>query len=193
MKQKVWKRWAVLLTVAVSMVGCVPAALVVGATAGGAVLYDKRSMKSMMSDHKADRQLRDTLNRDEELSKSASINVTVYNGIALLVGEAKTEEVKLRASQDVRELPYIKRVYNEVTITSKISGWRKVGDAWLLSKVKMHMLAKPGLQSTNMKVVVNNAAVYLMGSVSHKQATMAANLVRQVSGVKKVVKVFAYE
>ncbi|WP_304985560.1 BON domain-containing protein [Coxiella-like endosymbiont] len=55
------------------------------------------------------------------------------------------------------------------------------------------MLGKSGLHSSNLKVVAENKVVYLMGMVSPKQAAMAADVARRISGVEKVVKVFEYE
>ena len=55
------------------------------------------------------------------------------------------------------------------------------------------MLGKPGLHSTQIKVVTNNKVVYLMGFTSHRQADLAVDTARRVTGVVKVVKVFEYE
>lgn len=187
------KRWALCAVLAVSLSGCVPAALIIGATAGGAVLYDKRSMKGMMGDHKATRRLQLTLSSDQELKKHAKIHVSVYNGIALLVGQVETHELKMRASEDARQIPGVKRIYNELQVTGEVGKMHGVNDAWILSKVKVEMMTKSGLQSSNMSVVVNDGVVYLMGSVSHKQASLAAGVARRIAGVKKVVKVFEYE
>ncbi|WP_264770091.1 BON domain-containing protein, partial [Coxiella burnetii] len=47
--------------------------------------------------------------------------------------------------------------------------------------------------SSNLKVVTENKIVYLMGIVSPRQAAMAAEVARRISGVQKVVKLFEYE
>ena len=193
MSQWSLKRWALCAALALGLSGCVPAALIIGATAGGAVLYDKRTVKGMMHDHKATRRLQLTLSQDPELKKRAKIHVSVYNGIALIVGQVESQELKMRASEDARQIPGIKRIYNELQVTGDIGKIHGVNDAWILSKVKVEMMAKSGLQSSNMSVVVNDGTVYLLGSVSHKQANLAADVARRVAGVKKVVKVFEYE
>jgi osmotically-inducible protein OsmY len=54
------------------------------------------------------------------------------------------------------------------------------------------MLAKKGLGSGSIKIVTENGVVYLMGVVTPDQANLAVEVARQVSGVKKVVKVFQY-
>ena len=54
------------------------------------------------------------------------------------------------------------------------------------------MLTKKDLESGAIRIVTENAVVYLMGDVSHAQADLAVNVARQVPGVQKVVKVFQY-
>ncbi len=55
------------------------------------------------------------------------------------------------------------------------------------------MLAKPSLQSTEVKVVTEDGVAYLMGVLTPKQADMAADVARKVDGVREVVKVFENE
>ena len=54
------------------------------------------------------------------------------------------------------------------------------------------MMGKKGLESGSIRIVTDNAVVYLMGIVTHEQANLAVNVARQVNGVNKVVKVFQY-
>ena len=54
------------------------------------------------------------------------------------------------------------------------------------------MLANAEVPSGQVKVVVENGAVYLMGFISQSEGDNAANIARNVAGVTKVVKVFEY-
>lgn len=42
------------------------------------------------------------------------------------------------------------------------------------------------------KVVTDSSVVYLMGLVSQQEADTAVNIVRNIAGVEKIVKVFEY-
>lgn len=190
------KKLIILLSMALSLFGCaaaVPIAVVAGAAAGGAVIYDKRSFKTMSEDQNARSYAQSWLNSDSVLKGRSHISISVFNQIALLVGQAQTPEIRDRAYQIVSRVKNIKRIYNEITITQSISTLRRANDDWITTKVKTAMLAKPGLHSTNLKVVTENNVVYLMGLVTRKQATLATDAARRVSGVKKVVRVFEYE
>ncbi len=175
------------------LVGCVPAALMVGATAGGAVVYDKRPMKVMVADHRAANKIRHQLKNNRELHKNSAINVSVFNGIVLLTGQAATKTLSAQAAKYAQENQYTKRVYNRISISGPEGTLKNINDAWLSNKIRLHMLTKSGLQSSNVKVVTENGVVYLMGSISRKQAALAARVASSVSGVQKVVKVFEYE
>lgn len=187
------KKAFLLLIVIGGLVGCVPAALVAGATVGGAVIYDKRSVKVMDQDHNARSIAQYRLDRDPTLQGHAHVSVSVFNNVALLVGQAQTSEIRDRAYSIVAEGPDIKRVYNEIAIGEPTSTLQRANDSWITTKVRGAMLGTSNLNSTNLKVITENGVVYLMGVVSRRQGALAADVARRISGVTKVVKVFEYE
>ena len=178
------------------VVGCVPAVLIAGAagaTFGGAVIYDQRSYQTMNQDHNARSLAQYRLSNDFLLKGRSYISISVFNNVALLVGRAKTPEMRNRAYQIVSEIPNIRRIYNEINIGTPASTVRRAHDSWITTKVRTLMLGKSGLRSSNLKVITQNNIVYLMGIVTPKQAAMAADVARRISGVTKVIKVFEYE
>jgi osmotically-inducible protein OsmY len=174
--------------------GCVPIIIAaVGATAGGAIIYDKRSSGVILQDQDITNRALAQLNADPVLKNSARVSVATFNHVVLLVGQAQSDELRERAYDDVRVLKGIKRVYNQIEVSPILTTWDQSGDAWITSKVKTAMLAKPGLSSSQIKVVTENKVVYLMGLVTPNQARLATDAARNVSGVKKVVQVFEFE
>lgn len=186
------KKALLLLACVMSLTACVPAALVVGATAGGAVLYDKRGFKTMSNDNHAMIKATHAIRKAKLARDKGSVTVTVYNGIGLIVGEVESRKAKLKIGKIVAKTPHVRRVYNEVLIAGDSSTLSDVNDAWLAGKVNMHLMLKSGLKSGDIKVVVQSGRVYLMGIVSKYQAGLAVETARHISGVKKVVKVFEY-
>lgn len=184
---------ALLSITATLITGCVPAALITGATAGGAIVYDKRSMQTMSEDHDAEIYAQNWLNHDKQLYGHSSISITVFNNVALLTGQADTTELKDRANKIVSHVKYIKRTYNEINVGEPASTTQQAKDTWITTKVRSVLLAKSELNSNNIKVITENGTVYLMGNVSRKQADLASDAARQVNGVKQVVKIFEYE
>jgi len=65
-------------------------------------------------------------------------------------------------------------------------------DVWIATKVRTLMLTDNQVPSSQVRVIAENGAVYLMGLISQADGDNAANVARNVSGVTKVVKVFEY-
>jgi osmotically-inducible protein OsmY len=122
----------------------------------------------------------------------AHIRVTSFNGIVLLVGQVKSEQLRGNATEVANQVRNVKRVHNEITVAGPISIPARTNDQWLKTKIKSSMLATEGINPLEVKVVVENGIVYLMGMVSHAEADLAVKISRQTYGVQKIVKVFEY-
>jgi osmotically-inducible protein OsmY len=173
---------------------CVPVFLVAaGATAGGALVYDKRNVKTIATDRDVASNLLKQINEDPILKKETHIIVATFNRLMLVAGQAATEEQRNRVYQMASNAPYLKRIYNEITIEAPTSAAVQANDSWITTKAKSRMLAEKGLHSSQIKVVTENTVIYLMGIVTQKQADLAANVASTISGVSKVVRIFEYE
>ena len=178
------------------LVGCVPTILFIGAAGaalGGEVIYDQRSYQTINQDHNARSIAQYRLSNDSLLKGKSHISISVFNNVALLVGRAETPKMRNYAYQIVSKIPNIRRIYNEISIGTLTSAIQQANDTWITTKIRTLMLGKYGLRSSNLKVITQNNIVYLMGIVTPKQAAMAADVARQISGVTKVIKVFEYE
>ena len=185
----------VLLIVLCSLLqACIPLAFVAGATAGGAIIYDNRSIKTIAEDKDVEIRAQSAIDIDPQLRGNQShIIVIVFNHIMLLVGQAPTPELQQRAYDIVSKFPHIKRIYNEITVGATTSNERRTKDVWITTKAKTLMLAEKGLHSTHIKVVTEDGIIYLMGLVTHTQGNLAAQVASQITGVKQVVKLFEYQ
>lgn len=173
---------------------CIPVMLVAaGATVGGALIYDKRNVKTMTEDRDMASTLLKQINDDPELRKDTHITIAAFNNVLLITGQATTDASRDRIFQMANKMPHLKRVYNEVSIEPPTSTSVRANDSWITTKVKSKMLAEKGLTSSQIKVVTENKVVYLMGVVTRKQADLAADVASSVAGVAKVVRVFEYE
>lgn len=181
--------FASILSLTLLLTGC--GAFVAGVATGGLVVYDGRDMKTMMDDQKIRQQVISKINEDPEL-KESNISISSFYRMVLLTGQTPIASLKVKAEKIAREHPKVKRVYNEIVIGEPISFSARANDTWLTTKVKSKLLATPELKSGNIKVVTENKSVYLIGIVTEKQAELAVNGARQISGVERVVKAFKY-
>lgn len=191
MKNIVRNTILILLT-SLPLQGCFVAGAAVGA-AGIAAVYDHRKIEQIATDTRIASRIEKKIVADIQLNESSHINVTCFNQIVLLTGEANTAELRNRADQLAHSVPDVIKVYNQINIKGPSSALTRTSDTWITTKIKTEMLATQDLKSGSIKVVTENGCVYLMGIVTRDQADTAADIARQVSGVQKVVKMFQYK
>lgn len=161
--------------------------------AGAAILYDNRSMKTMMSDETLARDIELALKTNPDIESQCHVVISTYHGMVLLAGQAPTQALKDQIQKVVKSQPGIQRLYNEITIEGPTTGLVRSNDAWITTKVKTALLSTPDLKSSQIKVVTENGTVYLMGILSRDQAMLAINTTRTIHGVQKVVTAFQYK
>lgn len=120
------------------------------------------------------------------------INVTSYNGQVLLTGQVPNESVKMEAERVVNQTREVKKIHNELTVAGPTSTIVRTNDTYLTSRIKLQLLADKSVAGLRVKVVTENGVVYLMGLVSQREADRAIEIIRSVSGVQRIVKVFEY-
>jgi osmotically-inducible protein OsmY len=173
---------------------CVPVILVAaGATAGGALVYDKRDVKTIAIDRDVASNILKKINDDPDLQKGTHITIATFNNVMLVTGQAETEEQRDRVYQMASSVGNLKRIYNEISVEPPTSQAVRANDAWITTKAKSMMLAEKGLHSGQIKVVTENKVLYLMGIATRRQADIATDVGSSVSGVSKVVRIFEYE
>lgn len=177
---------ALVATTALS--ACAPL-LLGGAFVGGSmVAIDRRTSGAQVDDQAIEIK---GINRVKDaIGDRGSVSVTSYNRIVLLTGTVPTEADKLAVERNVSAIENVKSVVNEVAIGTAASFGTRSSDTLITSKVKASLVDAKDIQSNAFKVVTERGVVYLMGRVTEREATRAADIARGVSGVLKVVKVF---
>ncbi|GHA54199.1 BON domain-containing protein [Photobacterium aphoticum] len=120
------------------------------------------------------------------------VNAVSVEGKVLLVGQAVNQGISEQLEQQVRAIPNVSWVYNELQIRPLPQLGEVSQDSWITTKVKSQLIASKRLRDISIKVITEGQAVYLLGYVTAEQGDVAADITRNVSGVKKVVKVFEY-
>ena len=172
--------------------GCAAPILVAGAAGGASVANDKRSTRSMVDDQVIESRTKDKIYANAEVAKKIHINVTSYNGVVLLTGEALSRSLRTRAINIARHIDKVRRVHNEIRVADLTGFSSRTNDSWITSKVKTQMLATKGFKSSQVKVTTEAGTVYIMGLVTKAAGNQAAEIARNISGVKRVVKLFEY-
>jgi osmotically-inducible protein OsmY len=169
--------------------GC---AFMAGAAGGVAIGNDSRSPGTILEDETIENTATRLIYQDKQLENKIHVNVTSYNHVMLITGEVLSKALRERVIDIVRNVKNVRRVHNELAIASLASFESRSNDTLITSKIKTKMLGTRYLKALRIKVVTENASVYLMGIVPPEQADMAAEVARNISGVKRVVKLFEY-
>ncbi len=186
-----FKRSLIVLGTVVLLQGCA-AAVIAGTASAVTAANDRRTIGSQIDDNNIEIKASIALSEVERLEKFANVSAVSVNGIVLLVGQVANEEMRNEAQRTIEGVSGIRKIHNQIRIGSNIGITTQTHDSWLTSKVKAQLLTAKDISSNNIKVVTENAEVFLMGLVSDSESTQAVNITRNVSGVERVIKVFEY-
>jgi len=183
---------ALLPILLLQLQGCTTTATT--ASAGGAtvVASDQRTIGTLIDDQMTELRVSDALYKDQALYEQSHVNITSYNFIVLVTGEAPTEALKQRIGKVVQSQPKVRRVHNMVTIAAPSSMLTRTSDTTLTGRIKAAMLGSEEIEGHKIKVVTENGITYLMGLVTRNQGDTAVALTQGISGVQKIVKLFEY-
>lgn len=173
-----------------SLTGC--PVLVVGAAAGGAMsAQDRRTFGAQTED--AGIELKGASRISTVFGDTVHVDVNSYNRKVLLTGEVKDEETKAKVEAEIKNVENVASVVNEIQVTMFLPSFSaRSNDALISTKVRGKLVGTKDIYSASFKVVTESGVVYLMGRVSQREGETAASSVSEVSGVKKVIKVFEY-
>jgi osmotically-inducible protein OsmY len=167
---------------------CAP--LVVGGVAVGGTMMatDRRTAGNQVEDQAIE--LNAPAKITAAIGDKANVNVTSYNRVVLLTGEVPTDAARSAAEQAVVRMEGVRSVVNELAVMGNSSFTARSNDSFITGVVKAALLDAKDMQSNAIKVVTERGVVYLMGRVTEREATRAADIARGQSGVQKVVRVF---
>ncbi len=173
--------------------GCA-SAIIVGAGAGVNIVHDRRTAGTVIEDQTIEFKASAKIRRRRGLSSHSHINITSYNRVVLITGEAETNEIRDRIAAVVSETPSVRRIHNEITIGLSASTGSRLRDSWITTKAKTSLfkIKKQGFDPTRIKITTENNTVYLMGLVTREEGSAAANQIKNLKGVKRVIKIFEY-
>lgn len=189
MSKRVLVMALIAASVAASLSACVPL-VVGGAVAGTVAASDRRTFGAQTEDKtiavKAD------LKMPNIVGDAGHVNVNSFNRRVLITGEVRDQAMKAAVEREVRNIEGVVLVVNELEIAGPASYTSRSNDALITTKVKASLVDAKDISANSFKVVTERGAVYLMGRVTQREATQAAEIARGVNGVNKVVKVFEY-
>ena len=178
---------ALLLTMALSLQGCVVAVGAAGAMAAK-VANDRRTVGAQLDDQNASAEVAFQWSKSDALKQQANLQVDVYDGVALLTGQVPTQQLISEAVALAKNVDYIKKIHNQLRVGEPIAASSQAKDIWLASKVRAKILADERVPAMQVKVIVQDSEVFLMGRLTNQEATAAVEIARNTDGVARVIR-----
>jgi osmotically-inducible protein OsmY len=162
-----------------------------GGVIGGAMVASDRRTTGIQVEDETIEQRSATAMRENFGSKE-HINITSYNRQVLITGEVSNDTVRRQVESLISRVENVRAVVNELAVGAASSTSDRASDALLVAKVKASMVDTEDVFANVFKVVGERGTIYLMGRVTQRESQRATDVVRGVSGVKRVVRVFEY-
>lgn len=187
--------WLVLLANSILLSGCVTTPSDEAGMNQQFTQPDRRTLEAIANDKDIERTAMEELMDNQELLYQSHINITAYNGLALMTGEVPNGAVKSQILDIVRVIPHVKMVRDSLSIAPPSDASVRANDAQLTAQVKealtqIHTL--PNFDPAMVKVITENGVVYLMGRVSREEGNVVINVTRLQANVKQIITVFEY-
>ncbi len=167
---------------------------IVDATTDGPIRVDptKRSFGSYIDDKNIQTVVSVNIKKATKQKPNMNINVHSFNGVVLLIGQVPTTKTREIVGDTARAEPRVRQVYNELIVGRKTNFLDHAADNILHTKIKTKLLFQKNIESSRVKIIVENDIAYLMGLLSQTQAEKITDVVRKVRGIKKVVRAIEY-
>jgi len=153
---------------------------------------DRRSAGEIIDDKTLNFNLSNIVRKDAIL-EDMHINFMVYNKAVLMLGEAPSIEARDYLEKQIKQkIPKIRKFINEVSVMPNSSYLSRAKDGIITVQVDALFLDQEVFHPAHVRVITERKTVYLMGSVTKREAEHATNLATKAKNVDKVVKLFNY-
>lgn len=184
-------RIAIFLCVTSSLLmstACAPVLIGSAAVTGVSVAADRRSAGAVANDGVIE--AKSAMHLSQTNFASSHITTTSYEGNVLLSGEIDSEASKQKATEIVKSINEVNKVYNELAVQANSSLTTRMNDSITASKVRAALLDNKQVTLTSIKVVVDRGICYLLGTVTQTEAEIISKIASRVPGVVQVVRLF---
>ena len=123
-----------------------------------------------------------------KLSNISDITVSTSLGEVLLTGYSSNQVNRLKIIESVWEIDGVKKVYNEIKISSSVSFSERTEDALFESRLMTRLLFKSGINSNNYSLDVVGGTVYAIGLAENlDEKTTFEKFLSEMKDIPKLV------
>jgi osmotically-inducible protein OsmY len=152
----------------------------------------ERTLSMSIEDSSIERAANINIYKADTRFHDANVNVVSFYGSVLLVGQVQNEELKTQAEKVVRQIAEVKQVHNELTVADASYYLERSSDGIISTRIRTALTLEKGYPSSRTKIFTVSGTVYLLGKLTAAEADQAVAIIKQVGGVKKIVKLVDY-
>lgn len=148
----------------------------------------KRTLSMRIEDSAIERTAAVNIYKADPAFRNANVNIVSFYGSVLIAGQVPTAELKARAEKVVWEIAEVKRIHNELTVGDASYYQERMSDGLISTQVRTNLLTLEGFPSSRAKIFTVGGTVYLLGKLTQAEADTAVDIIKQIAGVKRIVK-----
>lgn len=169
--------------------GCVSVVAVGAAGTAAVSSSDRRTLGTQIDDKTMTARVSTAINKIPNVEENADISVHVYNGQVLLTGQARTQALIEQATVATQSIGQVAKIHNQIRLGEPIATTSTINDIWLSTKIRTIMTTDSKVPMLKLDLIVEDSEVFIMGRLTKEEATATVELVRNVDGVTKVIRV----
>ena len=175
----------------VGLGGCIPLVpLMVGGAVvgGGMVATDRRTSGTVLEDETIEIKAASRIR--ENIGDRVHVNVTSYNRQVLLTGEVPSAQDKQLVEKIVTGVENARNIVNELAVMGNSTLTQRSSDALVTTRVRAALVDDKDLYANAYKIVTERGTVYVQGRVTKREADRGTEIIRNVQGVQRLVRIF---
>jgi osmotically-inducible protein OsmY len=158
--------------------------------------FERRASEQAEIDKEIETNIRENWRDDDQMRRFSHMNINVYDGAALLTGEAMNEAIKSKIIEMVRVVKGVKMVHDNLIIDYPSDNLSRANDRRIAQNIRQALRQIHDFSnfdpSQQIKIVVEQSCVYLMGRVHRDEGTVVINVIRLDPDIRQLITVFDY-
>jgi osmotically-inducible protein OsmY len=152
----------------------------------------KRTLGRSIDDKRIETQTSINIKNSLPNFKHSNIRINSYNGIVLLIGQAPDEPFIYMSSQIAKQIQHAHTIENQLTTNEVSTLSDKISNMICQFKAKRSLIESNRINYRRIKIMCEQQSVFLMGIVTRSEASFIVERIRNIDGVKRIIKVFEY-
>jgi osmotically-inducible protein OsmY len=180
------------IALAASLPGCTSIEAAASGPGPIGVKPGERTLSMKIEDRSIENTIEVNITKADPAFSDANVTVVSFYGSVLLAGQVPTQALKDKAETVAHSVEEVKKVHNMLSVGEASYYGSRVKDSYISTRISSAMTFSKDFPSSRCTFTTVNNVVYLMGKLTHDEASQAVQLISDISGVQKIVKLVDY-